>query len=805
MKLKSIEVLAPAGSYEALKAAVLAGADAVYTGGSMFGARAYANNLTEEELLQAIDYVHLHGKKLYLTVNTLLKEQEMEKELYNYLLPYYRQGLDAVIVQDIGVFRFVKKHFPDLPIHASTQMTIAGVEGAKFLESEGAERVVTARELSVDEVRRISEETDIEIESFVHGALCYCYSGQCLFSSFLGGRSGNRGQCAQPCRLMYQAEGDKKSKYLLSLKDICTLDLIPEMVEAGIYSFKIEGRMKKPEYVATVSYMYRKYADLYLKLCAACDRDDPSHESAKKKFKVEEKDKNILMDIYNRGGFHTGYYHTRNGAEMVSLDRPNHAGVPAVKLLEKQGRNFKAKALIDIHPQDVIELPMRKGRDKADNYTCKDAVKKGKEIRIPVFNDTPFQKGLVLNRTRNEFLINEIHNGLGQTKKKEKINGKFILSSGKSAKLIVSCGKYSVTVDGDIVQEALNQPMDAGRIEKQMRKTGNTEFEFDRLDIEINGNIFVPMQALNDIRRRALEEIEACILQAYRRVESEVRPERTPEFTDGSVHRNKNIYASVQKLEQAEALLQNETISRIYVDCVAFQRIWTGGGIEAFLEKAHASQKEVYLIFPYIFRKSTSEKYEKFYDRLMLDQWDGVMIRNYESFWFLKQHGYEKPIVTEYNLYQYNREAQNFWKEKGISGYTAPLELNASELKRLGIEGSEMIIYGYIPMMVSAGCIKKTKGQCNGCSGSTTLTDRYKKQFPVRNECDYCYNVIYNSAPLYLGDKMSEVESVNASDYRLMFTMEKPDEVRRIMKMFMKEESIPEGDFTRGHWKRGIK
>lgn len=805
MKFKTVEILAPAGSYDALKAAVLSGADAIYTGGARFGARAYANNLTEEELLQAIDYVHIHGKKLYLTVNTLLKDQEMEKELYDYLLPYYKQGMDAVIVQDMGVFRFVREHFPDLPIHASTQMTIVGVEGAKFLEKEGAERVVTARELSVDEIRRISRETNIEIESFVHGALCYCYSGQCLFSSFLGGRSGNRGQCAQPCRLMYQAEGDKKSKYLLSLKDICTLDLIPEMIETGIYSFKIEGRMKKTEYVAAVSYMYRKYADLYLKLCMNCGKDDVEHEAARKKYKVDEKDKNILMDIYNRGGFHTGYYHTRNGQEMISLDRPNHAGVPAVKVLDKQGRNLRAKALTDIHPQDVIELPVRKGREKADNYTCKDPVKKGQEIKIPVFADTPFQKGMILKRTRNEFLIGEIHDGLSKTKKKEKINGKFILSAGKSAKLILTCGQKSVEVEGDIVQEALNQPMDSQRIDKQMRKTGNTEYEFENLDIEITGNIFVPMQALNDIRRRGLEEIEKSILSDYRRNGEIENPLTDIKKDKGNVSVTAKIFASAQNMEQINELLEEEAIFRIYVDCVALPKIWTGEGIEELIEKAHQKKKEIYLIFPYIFRNSTRDKYDKSYDRLLLDQWDGVMVRNYESFWFLKEHGYSKPIVTEYNLYQYNREAQKFWEEKGISSSTVPLELNASELRHLDLHHSEMIIYGYIPMMISAGCIKKTRGMCNGKSGSTTLTDRYKKQFPVKNECDYCYNVIYNSSPLYLGDKMNEVRSVEAANYRLMFTVENAGEVRKILNIFKKEQSIPEGDFTRGHWKRGIK
>ncbi|MEG0721978.1 MAG: peptidase U32 family protein, partial [Lachnospiraceae bacterium] len=279
---KKIEILAPAGSYESLKAAVKAGADAVYIGGSCFGARAYADNLNEEKLLEAIDYVHLHDCKIYLTINTLLKEKEIEKQLYDYLLPYYRQGIDAVIVQDVGVLEFIKERFPDLPIHASTQMTITNVAGAKFLEEQGVERVVPARELNLTEIREIAEHTGLEVECFVHGALCYCYSGQCLFSSLVGGRSGNRGQCAQPCRLPYQVEGEKNPSYLLSLKDICTLQMIPEMVKAGITSFKIEGRMKKPEYVAIVTAMYRKYLDLY---------------ETNAILNVAEQDKEMLMDL----------------------------------------------------------------------------------------------------------------------------------------------------------------------------------------------------------------------------------------------------------------------------------------------------------------------------------------------------------------------------------------------------------------------------------------------------------------------------------------------------------------------------
>ena len=345
--MKRIEILAPAGSYESLEAAVLAGADAVYVGGNKFGARAFANNFSEEQMLEAIDFVHLHDRKIYMTVNTLLKEKEIENELYQYIEPYYRQGLDAVIVQDLGVLSFLRQHFPDLPIHASTQMTVTNVLGAKFLEEQGVERVVTSRELQLEEVRAITEQTNLEVESFVHGALCYCYSGQCLYSSMIGGRSGNRGQCAQPCRLPYKVGKSGKESYVLSLKDICTLDYIPELCEAGIYSFKIEGRMKKPDYVAAVTAMYRKYADLYL-------------TQGKKGFAVSRKDKEMLMDIYNRGGFHGGYYHTRNGREMISLSRPNHAGVEAVKVLKQQGKQVTAKALRPLEKGDVLEMPDKK-------------------------------------------------------------------------------------------------------------------------------------------------------------------------------------------------------------------------------------------------------------------------------------------------------------------------------------------------------------------------------------------------------------------------------------------------------------
>ena len=309
------ELLAPAGSVETMYAAFAAGADAVYIGGSRFGARAYADNAESESLLDAIDYAHLHGKKLYLTVNTLLKEQEMD-ELYEYLLPFYRQGLDAVIVQDFGVFRSVREWFPDLAIHASTQMIMSGELSAEKLKELGATRIVTPRELSLNEIRSIHKSCDLEIESFVHGALCYCYSGQCLFSSIAGGRSGNRGRCAQPCRMAYSVEQNGKvilpqqKGYILSPKDLCTIEILPKLIEAGVYSLKIEGRMKKPEYTAGVVSIYRKYLDRYL-------------ANPKAPYRVSEADKKHLLGLFNRKGFTDGYYTRHNGTSMITYTAPD--------------------------------------------------------------------------------------------------------------------------------------------------------------------------------------------------------------------------------------------------------------------------------------------------------------------------------------------------------------------------------------------------------------------------------------------------------------------------------------------------
>ena len=713
---RDVEILAPAGSMECLRAAVAAGADAIYLGGTKFGARAYAQNLSEEDLVQAIEYVHIHGRKIYMTVNTLLKDRELN-ELYAYLLPYYKAGLDGVIVQDIGAVKFIGEYFPEMPVHASTQMTITNTLGADFLKRYGITRVVPARELSLKEIRDMKKQTGLEMECFVHGALCYCYSGQCLLSSMIGGRSGNRGQCAQPCRLPYQTEG-KKPADLMSLKDLCTIDILPELIDAGIDSFKIEGRMKQPEYVYTVVKMYRKYADQYLKL--------QKEGKGKSSYHVSEADKRELLATYQRRGYCEGYYYQHNGKDMVSLKRP------------KNGRDGSAE-------------------------------------------EKPWQ----------------------DIKVQEKINGILTLSVGNRAKLTVSCGDVTVECIGQEVQAAQKQPLDPARIEKQMRKTGNTEFTFDNLEILIEGNVFLPMQALNELRREGIEELTEQIQMQYRREEAGCGMKTaTAGFdsdadgvTETAGKKECCISASVQNKAQLDTAV-NSKIRYIYLEeDVEFER---EDGVQYFLA------------MPYIFRENTIKRYEKMYTEIE-KKYDGILIRNWESYAWLKRHEYQKEIRSDYNLYIFNRKTKEELRLLGIARGTASVELNDRELARIGIEEQVFIAYGHQPVMISAGCIQKTSASCDGKGGVLSISDRYQKKFAVRRYCRDCYNVMYNSAPLFLADKAEEVHALAPAELRLDFTTESSGQVKEICHAYTLafekgcKTEPPMQDYTRGHFKRGVK
>ena len=504
-KALKVEVLAPAGSLDICKAVINAGADAVYLGGDMFGARAFAGNLNKEELIEAIEYAHTFGRKIYLTVNTLLKEDEINNQLIDYLIPYYEAGLDAVIVQDFGVFSLIRKHFPDMDIHASTQMTQTGPNGTRLLKEMGATRVVTSRELTIEEIRHLHNEVeDIEIESFVHGALCYCYSGQCLMSSFNGTRSGNRGRCAQPCRMAYQAYdrdvlcNDKSSEYVLSLKDMCALPILPDVIEAGVYSLKIEGRMKNVTYAAFVTSMYRKYVDMYIK-------------NGRNGYRVSDDDIRSLMDIYNRGAFTTGYYNSDKGSDMISLSRPNHYGVPALKVLNNVNGRVTFRALIDINSQDVFEI------DKDNSFASGSSVKKNETLVVNLPKKYPLFKGKVINRMNNSHLKTFVEDNYISVNPKVVLDMEVIAHINKPFEVLVKCEGQAYRYIGEEVGNAVKQPLTTETVEKNMSGLGDTFYTIGKLIVSMDDNIFLSVGQQKKARREAVSRLHQLRLDSYKR------------------------------------------------------------------------------------------------------------------------------------------------------------------------------------------------------------------------------------------------------------------------------------------------
>lgn len=808
------EVLAPAGTYECFRAAINAGADAVYLGGSMFGARAFAGNFEEAELIKAIRTAHLYGRKVYLTVNTLLRNDELEK-LVQYVKPYYEEGLDAVIVQDYGVFAVLREAFPGLDLHASTQMTITGKYGAQLLKDMGAARVVPARELSAKEIRDIYDNVDVEIESFVHGALCYCYSGQCLLSSMIGGRSGNRGRCAQPCRLTYSANGISE-KYLLSPKDMCTIEAVPDILDAGVYSLKIEGRMKSPEYVAGVSYAYRKYVDMYL-------------EKGRDGYRVEEQDIRQLMDLYNRGGFCKGYYYAQNDKSMMTFDRPNHQGIVIGNI--KNGELILSQ---EVNPGDVLEFP------DGSEYTTPTGKKSGR-LALPNGVLKNPKNGAAVYRTRNNELLGQLRAGYIDNDIKIPVRMEIFLKSGERACLKLLSGDKELVVYGDVLEPSDKRPAVREDVVKQLKKLGGTAFSSDEGSIvtEIQGSPFVPVRLLNDLRRNALEELESMLLSGYKRnheymkvqasmtagvLEADAAQENAA-YKAGLTERRDSpagqhdITVQVMNKEQLEAVLRtaHNNVSRIYISTELSGidgAIMMKGMVDEYNAGISANNRkiEVYMAMPYIFRDRAVTLFERKLEDVKAAGFDGMLIRSPEELGYIRKNGlyelYAGRVVADYNVYTYNKAAFDEYIRLGIHDFTLSEELNAGQLRGLcrSVQDRniylEKLVYGYLPLMVTAGCTLKYTSKDKPCGrpGVYYLTDRKGKQLAALNSCSYCYNLIYNSVPEYLLDKPDEIRNMGVDALRLSFSIEGADEVENIMKM--NADSVKA--YTRGHYNRGV-
>ena len=814
---KKVEILAPGGSIDSIYAAINCGADAVYVGGQMFGARAYADNPDSGQLTELIKEVHLRGKRMYLTVNTLLKEHELDKQLVPYLEPFYENGLDAVIVQDFGVWQTIRNYFPDLPLHASTQMTVVSPEFAGFLKENGASRIVPARELSLKEIKKIKSRYDIEIETFVHGALCYCYSGQCLMSSVIGGRSGNRGRCAQPCRLPYQFESDgkiintNKNEYLLSPKDICTLKLIPDLIDAGIDSFKIEGRMKKPEYAALVSMLYRKYADMYL-------------EKGRQGYKVDEKDLMHLMDMYNRGGFTEGYYNQHNGSYMISMEKPNHFGTKAAKISKISGDQIVLEAVNDLEGQDILELNDGRTGAKPYQWTLKDKVCKGQQFKIKNIKTLKLQPGMMCYRTRNTALVESIRKISAQPENKEKIYGYLKVYKDCPVKITVVYKDVAVETEGPVVSKAQNRALNKIDIIKQISKTGNTPYVFENIEIEMDSDAFLPLTALNQLRRDALEALADGITEKYRRQQTNTfsASQLADAATEVSAYTQTGVKhpSGLRELPQINVLiddfqimdtvLEKPYIHTVYVEYLSVLNT-DMFKVTTYIEKAHNANKSVFLALPHMLRDNQMFDREHIADAA--EMMDGALVRNIEGLVLLKHSGYKGKITADASVHAWNTCAVDFLKAQGIDTLTMSEELNYKEMQSLKNDDFEMIVFGYRPLMISAQCLLKTTGGClrNGkrkYKEPYEVKDRTGRKMRVIPNCSGCYNLIYNSQILDLSAEMDKIVNLGLHSVRVELTMIKKDADRILDHVYTSLsghcKALNMADFTKGHFKRGV-
>ncbi|MCR4741089.1 MAG: U32 family peptidase [Lachnospiraceae bacterium] len=741
------ELLSPAGDMDCLKAALNAGADAVYLSGVKYGARAYAGNFTDEELREALGRAHFFGRKIYLTVNTLLKDPETE-ELYDYLYPLYEDGLDGVIVQDMGVIRLIGDMFPGLPLHASTQMSVTDTEGVRFLESFNVKRVVLARELSLNEIARIHRDTDTELECFIHGALCYSYSGKCLMSSFIGGRSGNRGRCAQPCRLPYP------EKYLLSARDICTLALLPKLTEAGIASYKIEGRMKSKEYVGSVTGIYRKHMDML-------------YENGQEAYDVRKEDFDKLINLYTRSGNSEGYYLKKNSRDMITIKKPSYETTDD----ELSKKTYETYAL-----------------SASRHAICGQVfLKENEESRLTVF----------LKDDEN----------------------------------------MRVTVTGDRAETAVKEPLGKEDIIKQIKKTADTGFIFDTIETEVSGRVFMRNSSLNALRRSALSALRDLILSRYLRdpdKEGVKNKKDSGPFTGagqvsdqyGDDNGDKRLHVMLLKDLSIEGLIRDERIGTVSISHFALinstekaEKKTEEKNEEAFktamklAERIKGFEKKFFIILPSVLRKEFFKRYPYIGELLKKGIADGVVCDCYEALGYLRDISFKGTVIADLHLYAYSREALRAFCESGLNIITtAPAELNGRELRARGVKGEEMTVYGYLPMMLSAQCLKNTEKKCDGVPSVTLLNDRYHHPFKCVNECSECLNTIYNYVPVFLEEKDLKLVEELMIRPRILFLDEDEEQRKKILDYYGEAWGHRKGtvmikpvqEYTKGHFNRGI-
>ena len=805
--MNEIELLAPVGSFDALKAAVQNGANAVYLGGKDFSARASANNFDREELIEAVKYAHIRDVRVFVTTNTLIKQDEIE-DFVEYAKFLYDIDVDALIMQDIGVAMLIHDLLPDFELHASTQMVAHSLEDVQYLESVGFKRVVLARELTVDEIKYICDNTNVDIEIFVHGALCVCYSGGCLMSSMIGNRSGNRGRCAQPCRQKYTMidistgeEIHSNGEYLLSTKDLNTIEDVDKIIETGVLSLKIEGRMKKPEYVATVINSYRNAIDEY---------------QATKKVNISTETMEDLYTIFNRK-FTKGLILGEVGEDVMNSNVPNNQGLYVGKVVDynKKAKRLKIKLEGTLKKGDGINLGggtigrIIKGKEIAQiGY-------KGETIELDFIGEA--RKNQPVFKTSDTNLIDKAQKTYTQDKEfaKSLIDAEITIKLGEYPELkLIDKNNNSVTVKGDkLVEKALKVALGEEKIETQIKKLGNTPYELDDLKINLDEGVSMPISLINQMRREAIELLDEARIPVKDRAYKDSKIKYSPKKYAKDTNSNSKIRVKINNIEALKSII-NLDVDMIYYEDVAT--------LEQAMAMATANNKKLIYSAPRIVRNKEYKRLEKSNEYCK----ENVQISALGQVKYYKENSENVSFDVDYYLNPFNSETINHYKKEGATTVCISQELNIHEIKETTKYTDmeiETVAYGYIPMMLSEYCpmgvvarsCKKDK-RCATCKESKYVLRDFKGEEYRISQDLFCRSTIYNSIANCLINNLDELSDAGINVFRLDFTHESPELISKITKAFINtvnndlyvdvddQEIFDNMETTLGHLYKGV-
>ena len=798
-----IELLSPVGDFECLKAAVQNGANAVYFGAKSFGARAFASNFDDKTLEEAINYAKLRNVKTNLTLNTLIKENEFESA-FNLAKRAYEFGIDAIIVQDLGLAKELIKTIPDLPIHASTQMTIHNLEGVNILKELGFKRVVLSRELSLEEIKYICNNSDIEIEAFIHGALCISYSGQCLFSSMIGGRSGNRGKCAQTCRLPYEliekrpnSSSTKLDKgYLLSTRDLCSLEYIPMLIDAGVTSFKIEGRMKSPEYVAIVTKIYRKYIDL------ALDKT--------KKYEIDNIDREKLLQVFNRGGFSEGHLSSKENRNLVFKEKQNNMGIYLGKILKYN----KNKGLITSNVQTDLSIGDSITFEKEPTkYIISELLDKNQNIKKAKNNQTVTfgrMKGNInigdkIYKISDRSLSDEAKNSFSKENIKSKLDCNLKIKNGEKIEVQILCKKFGCYIKfvyDYIPEEAQKAEITKETIISKFNKTLDTEFEFENFDINLDNNLFIPVSVLNDIRRTGINMIRKKIIDSFKHNVSD-KTLNMPHSIELHKHTSPKISLLLNNLNID--YLKLDSVDKLYIPLKYF----INNDYYSLL-KYFSDNFNLYIYMPTIIRKNNIELSKKTIEK-SINKFNlkGIVISNLSQLELLPLNYEKLDIVGNYTLNLYNIFSAKCLKDLNLSTITISPELDEIGILDLcnnPFEYNELIVYGNTPVMTMNYCVL---GKSNKCYKDCVKLCNSKNKYFLKDRMGFLFRIIPDNLQTISTIYNTKTTSINFDIFNVDFVRidvldEDINKINNIIKTVRNGERFEGKDFTNGNLKREI-